>query len=133
MNLNARGLPRRQFLKWTASAATLALFNVKPAYAELPSKRFVVGHRGACAYAPENTIPSYQLAIKQGVDYVEQDLQITKDGILVCCHDPFLERISNVAEVFPDRFVEEEVKGKMVKHWYFYNFTLTPRSIDQTP
>jgi glycerophosphoryl diester phosphodiesterase len=64
------------------------------------------------------------LAIKQGAEYVEQDLQITKDGVLVCCHDPFLERISNVAEVFPDRFVEETVKGKKVKHWYFYGFTI---------
>jgi len=49
---------------------------------------------------------------------------VTKDGVLVCCHDPFLERISNVAEVFPDRFVEEDVKGKKAKKWYFYNFTL---------
>src|SRR4051794_9451854 len=108
-------LRRREFL--TASGAALALLSVHSGFCESKGsgsggKKFVIGHRGACAYAPENTIPSYQLAIKQGADYVEQDLQITKDGVLVCCHDPFLERISNVAEVFPDRFVEETIRGK---------------------
>jgi glycerophosphoryl diester phosphodiesterase len=124
---------RRDFLKATSTAATalgvgfaalpFSSFCAEPASSS-KSKKFVIGHRGACAYAPENTIPSYQLAIKQGADYVEQDLQITKDGVLVCCHDSFLERISNVADVFPDRFVEEEFKGKKVKRWFFYNFTL---------
>ena len=39
-------------------------------------------------------------------DYVEQDLQITKDGVLVCCHDIDLTRMLHVKEVFPDRFTE---------------------------
>jgi glycerophosphoryl diester phosphodiesterase len=129
MIIDPSRLRRREFLKKTASAAALALFSVRVAHGESRNtvnggKKFVIGHRGACAYAPENTIPSYQLATKQGADYVEQDLQITKDGVLVCCHDPFLERISNVAEVFPHRFVEETVRGKKVKRWYFYNFTI---------
>src|ERR1041385_6459710 len=121
-------LHRRDFLKTTATAVGFAALPFSCFCAEPSSNskttKFVIGHRGACAYAPENTIPSYQLAIKQGAEYVEQDLQISKDGVLVCCHDPFLERISNVAEFFPDRFVEEETKGKKVKHWYFYNFTV---------
>ena len=129
MTFETAGIGRREFLKKTASAVTLAAFSLNAAWCEARNtvnsgRKFVIGHRGACAYAPENTIPSYQLAIKQGADYVEQDLQITKDGVLVCCHDPFLERISNVAEVFPDRFVEETVRGKRVKRWYFYNFTI---------
>jgi glycerophosphoryl diester phosphodiesterase len=122
-------LPRREFLKKAASGATLALFSIRATLGKTRNsissgKKFVIGHRGACAYAPENTIPSYELAIKQGAEYVEQDLQITKDGVLVCCHDPYLERISNAAEVFPDRFVVETVKGKKVKHWYIYDFTI---------
>ncbi len=90
----------------------------------LPKDKFVVGHRGACAYAPENTLASYRLAIKQGADYVEQDLQITKDSVLVCSHDTTLERMTNVAEVFPDRFTEKTVKGQKVKRWPIHQFTL---------
>ena len=42
-----------------------------------------VGHRGASGYAPEHTIPAYDLALKMGADYIEQDLQLTRDGVLV--------------------------------------------------
>jgi glycerophosphoryl diester phosphodiesterase len=51
-----------------------------------------VGHRGASGYAPEHTIPSYDLALKLGADYIEQDLQLTKDGVLVAMHDETLDR-----------------------------------------
>src|SRR5215813_10118088 len=67
-------------------------------------KKILVAHRGASAYAPEHTIEGYRLAIEQGADFVEQDLQVTKDGALVCLHDLTLERTTDVEEVFPDRF-----------------------------
>ncbi len=51
-----------------------------------------IGHRGASGYAPEHTIPSYDLALKMGADYIEQDLQLTKDGVLVVMHDETLDR-----------------------------------------
>jgi glycerophosphoryl diester phosphodiesterase len=51
-----------------------------------------VGHRGASGYAPEHTIPSYDLALELGADYIEQDLQLTKDGVLVAMHDETLDR-----------------------------------------
>jgi glycerophosphoryl diester phosphodiesterase len=51
-----------------------------------------VGHRGASGYAPEHTIASYDLALELGADYIEQDLQLTKDGVLVALHDPTLNR-----------------------------------------
>jgi glycerophosphoryl diester phosphodiesterase len=51
-----------------------------------------IGHRGASGYAPEHTIPSYDLALKLGADYIEQDLQMTKDGVLVVMHDETLDR-----------------------------------------
>ena len=51
-----------------------------------------VGHRGASGYAPEHTIASYDLALDLGADYIEQDLQLTKDGVLVALHDPTLNR-----------------------------------------
>src|SRR5689334_1988303 len=79
---------------------------------------FLIAHRGASAYAPEHSIAAYKLAIEQGADYVEPDLTLTKDGVLVCSHDPFLERVTNVAELFPDRFTETKVGEKTTKHWF---------------
>lgn len=66
-------------------------------------RKMLVAHRGASAYAPEHTMAAYKLALEQGADFVEQDLQISKDGVLVCLHDLTLERTTNVEEVFPDR------------------------------
>ena len=52
----------------------------------------VIGHRGAAGYAPEHTLASWDLALGMGVDYLEQDLQMTRDGILVVLHDETLDR-----------------------------------------
>jgi glycerophosphoryl diester phosphodiesterase len=52
----------------------------------------VIGHRGASGYAPEHTLASYDLALALGADYLEQDLQLTRDGVLVVLHDETLER-----------------------------------------
>ena len=52
----------------------------------------VVAHRGASGYAPEHTFAAYDLAIEQGADYIEQDLQLTADGVLVVLHDATLDR-----------------------------------------
>jgi glycerophosphoryl diester phosphodiesterase len=51
-----------------------------------------IGHRGASGYAPEHTIPAYDLALELGADYIEQDLQMTRDGVLVALHDDTLDR-----------------------------------------
>jgi glycerophosphoryl diester phosphodiesterase len=51
-----------------------------------------IGHRGASGYAPEHTIAAYDLALQMGADYIEQDLQLTSDGVLVCLHDTTLDR-----------------------------------------
>ncbi len=83
-------------------------------------KKTLIAHRGASAYAPENTLEAYRLALQQGATFVEQDLQITKDGVLVCLHDLTLERTTNVAKIFPDRFTLEGSD----KHWYVSDFTL---------
>lgn len=83
-------------------------------------RKTLVAHRGASAYAPEHTLEAYRLALQQGADYVEQDLQVTKDGVLVCLHDVTLERTTNVEDIFPDRFKLEN----NVKHWNVADFTL---------
>jgi glycerophosphoryl diester phosphodiesterase len=97
--------------------------------APAPAKKILVAHRGASAYAPEHTIEAYRLAIEQRADYVEQDLQITKDGVLVCLHDLTLERTTDVEEVFPDRYrkditADQPAGAQAAKHWYVSDFTL---------
>ena len=81
-----------------------------------------IAHRGASAYAPEHTLSAYRLAIEQGADYVEQDLAITRDGVLICLHDDSLERTTNVEEVFPDRGVIDTATGR--RQWLAVDFTL---------
>ncbi len=51
-----------------------------------------IAHRGASGLAPEHTLASFELAVEIGVDYLEQDLQQTRDGVLVVLHDDFLDR-----------------------------------------
>ena len=80
----------------------------------------LIAHRGASAYAPEHTLAAYRLAIQQGADYVEQDLAVTKDGVLICLHDDTLERTTNVEDVFPDRATD--VNG--TPRWFARDFTL---------
>ena len=88
------------------------------------SRKILIAHRGASSYRPEHTLDSYQLALQQGADFVEQDLQITRDGQLVCLHDLSLERTTNVQNVFPTRFRDELVAGSSAHHWYVSDFTL---------
>ena len=58
-------------------------------------KTLIWGHRGAASCAPENTLESFALADKQGADGIELDIQMTRDGQIVVCHDETLERVSN--------------------------------------
>lgn len=88
------------------------------------SKKTLVAHRGASAYAPEHTLAAYRLAIEQGADFVEQDLAVTKDGALICLHDASLERTTNVEELFPDRSVTVSLEGKSRRAWLANDFTL---------
>jgi glycerophosphoryl diester phosphodiesterase len=97
-----------------------------------------IAHRGASAYAPEHTIAAYLLAIKQGADFVEQDLAVSRDGTLICLHDDTLDRTSDVADVFPDRasrpwfrpggrwvandFTLEEIRGLDIGRWFDRRF-----------
>ncbi len=55
----------------------------------------VFGHRGACALAPENTIPSFELAIEQGADAIELDVKLTADNQAVVIHDDSVDRTTD--------------------------------------
>ena len=103
----------------------LAVATLRVAGAQPPGmKKQLVAHRGASAYAPEHTLAAYKLALEMGADFVEQDLAVTKDGILICLHDASLERTTNVEEVFPDRAVTISLEGKTRKAWVANDFTL---------
>ena len=93
---------------------------------ERQKKPLLIAHRGASGYAPEHTFEAYRIAMEQGADFVEQDLQVTKDGVLICLHDPDLGRTTNVAEVFPGREMvrDAEETGKPQRGWYAVDFTL---------
>ena len=84
----------------------------------------LIAHRGASAYAPEHTLAAYETAIGQGADFVEQDLQITRDGFLICAHDAELSRTTNVAEIFPDRARTRSVFDLPQRGWYAVDLTL---------
>ncbi|WP_331449986.1 glycerophosphodiester phosphodiesterase [Streptomyces prasinus] len=81
--------------------AALALFPARAADGGTPP--LVVAHRGASGYAPENTLPAADRAAELGVDWVENDVQRTRDGELVVLHDDSLARTTDVEEVFPGR------------------------------
>jgi glycerophosphoryl diester phosphodiesterase len=55
----------------------------------------VIAHRGASGYAPENTLAAFRVAAEMGADYIETDLQLTRDGRLVAIHDETLERTTD--------------------------------------
>ena len=80
----------------------------------------LVAHRGASAYAPEHTLASYRLALQQKADFVEQDLAVTKDLVLICLHDESLRRTTNVEELFPDRAVVDPATGRVVARRRFH-------------
>jgi len=69
---------------------------------DMVSKNIVIAHRGSVYWAPEETEPAFRWARNIGADYLELDVQMTKDSILVALHDNTLLRTSNVRDVFPD-------------------------------
>jgi glycerophosphoryl diester phosphodiesterase len=83
-----------------------------------------IAHRGASGYAPEHTPAAYKLAIEQKADFVEPDLAVTKDNVLICLHDDTLERTTNIAEVFPDRSSANGRTRQPGKHWLAHDFTI---------
>jgi glycerophosphoryl diester phosphodiesterase len=91
---------------------------------QFPQRPIVIAHCGASAYAPENTLASYELAVGQGADCIELDLHATSDGVLVCIHDRSLERTTNVRDIFPDRGRQADVNGPTGRHWFVHDFTL---------
>src|SRR5919107_329744 len=89
------------------------------------SDPLVVGHRGACAYRPEHTTASYELAIDMGADLIEPDVVVTRDGVLVVRHENELSRTTR------------RVGRKRRTGWFAEDFTLaelrTLRAVERHP
>src|SRR5690554_737210 len=64
----------------------------------VPSNFRIIAHRGASAYAPENTLPAFDLALRMGRPQVELDAQLSTDGQVVLCHDTTLARYGHGAQ-----------------------------------
>ena len=89
------------------------------------SAPIVIGHRGASGQFPEHTLEAYRLAIVQGADFVEPDLVITSDGVLIARHEPLLDDTTNVAEVFgPERQSTKILDGEEKTGYFAEDFTL---------
>ncbi|MEI2358441.1 glycerophosphodiester phosphodiesterase [Mesobacillus zeae] len=80
-------------------------------------KFLIIAHRGASGYAPEHTIESYKLAHEMGADYIEIDLQMTKDGQLVAMHDEKVNRTTNGKGYVKD-YTLKELKKLDAGSWF---------------
>lgn len=67
------------------------------------SSKIVIAHRGASGYLPEHTLASKAMAHAMNVDFIEQDLVLSKDDIPIVIHDIYLDDVTNVAEIFADK------------------------------
>lgn len=67
----------------------------------------IFAHRGASGYAPENTMDAFKLAVKQGAEGIELDVQLSKDGIPVVIHDETIDRVTNGHGYVKDYTLEE--------------------------
>lgn len=124
---------RRQWLQAAGVGAVTAANTLSPSsgFAKvLPGnvarpKVEVLAHRGASALRPEHTLASYAKAIADGADYIEPDLVMTKDGVLVARHDNELSSTTNVAEhpEFSNRRRTEIIDGEQMTGWFVSDFT----------
>lgn len=86
----------------------------------------VIAHRGASGERPEHTLAGYKLAIDLGADYIEPDLVLTKDGVLVARHENEISETTDVAAhpEFAARKATKTIDGQEVTGWFTEDFTL---------
>ncbi|HSS77962.1 MAG TPA: glycerophosphodiester phosphodiesterase [Thermoanaerobaculia bacterium] len=91
----------------------------------MSGKALVIGHRGASGYRPEHTLESYELAIAMGADFIEPDLVITRDGVLIPRHESELSKTTDVADhpEFAGRKTTRQIDGHEVVGWFTVDFT----------
>ncbi|OQW39691.1 MAG: glycerophosphodiester phosphodiesterase [Proteobacteria bacterium SG_bin5] len=86
----------------------------------------VIAHRGASGLRPEHTLAAYDLAIAQGADFIEPDLVMTKDGVLVARHENDISATTDVANrpEFAGRRATKTIDGESHTGWFTEDFTL---------
>ena len=84
----------------------------------LTDKTLILAHRGACGYAPENTMEAFELAAKMGADGIELDVHFTSDGEVVICHDEKINRTSNGQGLVTDYTLAELKAMDFGYHFY---------------
>ena len=104
-------------------AICLALLGAIPATA---APLLVIAHRGASGERPEHTLAAYERAIDAGADFIEPDLVVTRDLVLVARHETEIGGATDVAEraEFSSRRRAKEIDGKPVNGWFAEDFTL---------
>jgi glycerophosphoryl diester phosphodiesterase len=92
----------------------------------LDGQAIVIAHRGASGERPEHTIAAYTLAIEQGADFIEPDLVLTKDGVLVARHENEISETTDVSSKaeFADRKTTKTIDGQNMTGWFTEDFTL---------
>ena len=88
------------------------------------STPIVIAHRGASGYRPEHTLEAYRLGVEMGADYIEPDLVITKDGVLIARHENEISGTTDVAGKFPERRRARTIDGRLVDGWFAEDLTL---------
>src|SRR5271156_3569730 len=86
----------------------------------------VIAHRGASGERPEHTIESYRLAIEEGADYIEPDLVMTHDGVLIARHENEIGGTTDVAQhpEFAARRRTQIIDGETMTGWFTEDFTV---------
>ncbi len=87
----------------------------------------IIGHRGASGYKPEHTLASYEKAIELGANYIEPDLVMTRDGVLVARHEPIIGGTTNVSSLaqFAARKTTKTIDGVVyADNWFVEDFSL---------
>ena len=87
----------------------------------------VIAHRGASGERPEHTLESYRLAIEEGADYIEPDLVMTRDGVLIARHENEIGGTTDVAQhpAFAARRRTQVIDGEAFTGWFTEDFTLS--------
>jgi glycerophosphoryl diester phosphodiesterase len=109
-----------------AFAIAAAALAAAPALAKGGKRPLIIAHRGASGERPEHTPTGYRLAISEGADFIEPDLVLTKDGVLVVRHENEIGGTTNVAAhpEFAGRKATKVVDGEKIEGWFTEDFTL---------
>ena len=93
---------------------------------QTPSRPLIIAHRGASGERPEHTRAAYERAIQQGADFIEPDLVMTRDGVLIVRHENEIGGTTDVAAhpEFSDRHTTKTIDGQTVTGWFTEDFTL---------